>query len=47
MGFPIAMCILMYTQNKTILTEIKDSLNNNTLALNEVANLVKELRGDK
>lgn len=50
LGFPIAMCILMWRYNTKTMEEVKKALNNNTQALQQVMMLVKrdwEVREDE
>lgn len=41
LGFPIAMCILMWRYNTKTMEDVKQALNNNTQALQQVILLVK------
>lgn len=41
LGFPIAMCIMLWQYNTKTMEEVKKALNNNTQALQQVMLLVK------
>lgn len=48
-GFPIAMCLLVYYQNEKTLETLKETINNNTMVLKELVLKLDTIseKGDK
>ena len=44
LGFPIAMCIMLWQYNTKTMEDVKKALNNNTQALQQVMVFVKQDR---
>ncbi len=45
-GFPIAMCLLVYFDNRKLEQEMRTLINSNTAAMVELTAAVNQLRGD-
>ena len=46
-GFPIAMCLLIYFDNRKLETEMRTLISSNTAAMTELTAAVKALGGDR
>ena len=46
-GFPIAMCLLVYFDNRKLEQEMRTLINSNTSALVELTAAVNQLRGEQ
>ena len=46
-GFPIAMCLLVYFDNRKLEQEMRTLINSNTAAMVELTAAVNQLRGDQ
>lgn len=45
-GFPIAMCLLIYFDNRKLEQEMRTLINSNTAAMVELTAAVNHMRGD-
>ena len=45
-GFPIAMCLLIYFDNRKLEQEMRTLINSNTAAMVELTAAVNQMRGD-
>lgn len=45
-GFPIAMCLLVYFDNRKLEQEMRTLINSNTAAMVELTAAVNQLRGE-
>ena len=45
-GFPIAMCLLVYFDNRKLETEMRTLIGSNTAAMTKLAAAVEKLGGD-
>lgn len=46
-GFPIAMCLLVYFDNRKLEQEMRTLINSNTSAMVELTAAVNQLRGEQ
>lgn len=45
-GFPIAMCLLQFYQNNTIITKVTEAINENAKTNVELAQMIRNLKGE-